>query len=84
VFMDPSSFPRMADFQGPNGIVNSRQGLVRITLPITERVHWAMAAEQPFSNITTFGQGTNVQDVPDFTSHLRYDADRVHFQPSPG
>ncbi len=36
VFMDASVFPRTADFQGPNGIVNSRQGLGRITLPVSE------------------------------------------------
>lgn len=82
VFMDTSSFPRTADFQGPNGIVNSRQGLARVTLPITERIRWASAVEQPFSDITTGGQGTNVQDVPDFTSHLRYDNDRLHLQAS--
>jgi len=80
VFMDPSTFPRTADFQGPNGIVNSRQGLVRMTLPIGERFYWAMAAEQPFSDITTLGEGVNVQDVPDFTTHLRYEADLIHVQ----
>jgi hypothetical protein len=80
VFMDSSSFPRTADFQGPNGIVNSRQGLARITLPLTERIYWAAAAEHPFTDITTGGLGDNVQDVPDFTSHLRYEADRFHAQ----
>lgn len=80
VFMDPSSFPRTADFQGPNGIVNARQGLVRMTLPIGERFYWASAAEQPFSDISTFGLGDNVQEVPDFTTHLRYEADLFHLQ----
>lgn len=82
VFMDTSSFPRTADFQGPNGIVNSRQGLLRVTLPITDRIRWASAVEQPFSDITVGNQGVNVQDVPDFTSHVRYDNDLFHFQAS--
>jgi hypothetical protein len=82
VFMDPGAFPRTADFQGPNGIVNSRQGLVRMTLPLTERISLATAAEQPFTDITTLGLGDNVQDVPDFTSHLRYEADLFHTQVS--
>ncbi|SFJ26660.1 DcaP family trimeric outer membrane transporter [Planctomicrobium piriforme] len=82
VFMDPSVFPRTADFQGPNGMVNSRQGLFRVTLPIGDRMRFAAAMEQPFSDITTLNEGVNVQDVPDFTSHLRYQADRYHFQAS--
>lgn len=80
VFMDASVFPRTADFQGPNGIVNSRQGLGRITLPVSENVFVAAALEQPFSDITTNGLGTNVQDIPDFTTHLRYQRDLWHLQ----
>src|SRR5262249_32564990 len=34
----------------------------------------------PFSDITTNGQGTNVQDVPDFATHLRYEGDLGHVQ----
>ena len=80
VFMDPRVFPRTADFQGPNGIVNSRQGLGRVTVPLAEKLFLAAAAEQPFSDITTSGLGANVQDVPDFTSHLRYEDDLGHAQ----
>jgi hypothetical protein len=36
--------------------------------------------EQPFSDITTSGLGTNVQDVPDFATHLRYESDFGHVQ----
>ncbi|MCY2974358.1 MAG: DcaP family trimeric outer membrane transporter [Planctomycetota bacterium] len=80
VFMDPSSFPRTADFQGPNGVVNSRQGLCRMTLPLTERVFFASAVEQPFSDITTNATGINIQDSPDFTNHLRFESDLLRFQ----
>jgi hypothetical protein len=83
VFMDPSSFPRTADFNGPSGLVNMRQGLVRATLPLGEKLFWAMSAEQPFSAITTLGNGdTGFQDVPDFATHLRYESDLGHLQVS--
>lgn len=80
VFMDPSVFPRTADFQGPNGIVNSRQGLGRVTLPIGDNAFIAAALEQPFSDITTDNLGVNVQDIPDFTAHIRYQRDLWHLQ----
>ncbi|MDX1964251.1 MAG: hypothetical protein SFX18_13945 [Pirellulales bacterium] len=80
VFMDPGVFPRTADFQGPNGIVNSRQGLARLTIPLAEQLRWAAAIEQPFSDITTLNTGTNEQDIPDLTSHLRYQTDLYHMQ----
>ena len=38
--------------------------------------------ERPFSDITTSGLGTNVQDVPDFATHLRYETDLGHLQAS--
>jgi hypothetical protein len=82
VFMDPSSFPFTADFAGPRGLVNVRQSLARITLPIGENIFWAAAVEQPFSDITTSGLGNNVQDVPDFTSHFRVERDLWHTQVS--
>jgi hypothetical protein len=53
---------------------------MRVTLPVTERIFWAAAAEHPFSDVTVDAETLNVQDVPDFTSHLRYDADLFHFQ----
>jgi hypothetical protein len=80
VFMDPSSFPRTADFQGPCGVVNSRQGLGRMTVPLTERIFFASAVEQPFSDITTNGTGINIQDLPDFTNHVRFESDLLRFQ----
>jgi len=82
VFMDPQPFPHTADFAGPRGLVNSRQGLARVTVPLSDNLYWASAIEQPFSDITTFGRGDNVLDVPDFTTHLRYEADLGHVQAS--
>ena len=85
VFMDASSWPSLVDFQGPNSWVNQRQPSLRITLPLIDRFYWATSIERPFSDITALGPGgaslgTNVQDVPDFATHLRYEGNRGHLQ----
>jgi hypothetical protein len=49
-------------------------------VPLTHRFYWAASVERCFSDITTNGLGTNVQDIPDFASHLRYEGDRGHVQ----
>ena len=82
VFMDGSNWPSLVDFQGPNGWINQRQPSARMTLPVSDRLYWAASMERPFSDITTSGLGTNVQDVPDFATHLRYETDLGHLQAS--
>jgi hypothetical protein len=51
-----------------------------VTIPLCDQLFWAGGIEQPFSDITTNGLGTNVQDMPDFASHLRYETDLGHVQ----
>lgn len=85
VFMDPTSWPSLVDFQGPNSWVNQRQPSLRITLPVRDRIYWATSIERPFSDITAVDSsgaalGTNVQDVPDFATHLRFEGNRGHLQ----
>jgi hypothetical protein len=80
VFMDASTWPSLVDFQGPNGWANQRRPGARMTLPLSDKWFWAVGIEQPFSDITTNGLGTNVQDVPDFATHVRYEGDFGHFQ----
>jgi hypothetical protein len=80
VFMDASTWPSLVDFQGPAGWANQRRPGARVTLPILERVFWAGGVEQPFSDISTFGLGDNVQRVPDFATHMRYESDVGHIQ----
>ena len=80
VFMDGNAFPNTVDFAGPRGIVNQRRPGFRTTLPLADNLFWATGIEQPFSDITTNGLGTGVQDVPDFTTHLRYESDLGHVQ----
>jgi hypothetical protein len=80
VFMDGNAFPMTVDFAGPRGLVNQRRPGARVTIPLADNLFWAIGVEQPFSDITTNGLGTNVQDVPDFATHLRYEADYGHVQ----
>lgn len=80
VFMDGSNWPSLVDFQGPNSWVNQRQPAARVIIPVRDGVYWASSIERPFSDITTNGLGTNVQDVPDFATHLRYETNVGHVQ----
>jgi hypothetical protein len=80
VFMDSNAWPSTVDFAGPRGVVNQRRPGVRVTLPLTDNLFWAGGIEQPFSDITTDGEGIHVQDVPDFATHLRYESDFGHLQ----
>jgi hypothetical protein len=80
VFMDSNAFPNTVDFAGPRGLANLRRPTVRVTVPLADKLFWAGAIEQPFSDITTNGQGVNVQDIPDFATHLRYESDLGHVQ----
>jgi hypothetical protein len=80
VFMDSNAFPSTVDFAGPRGLVNQRRPGARVTIPLADKLFWAIGIEQPFSDVTTNGLGTNVQDVPDFATHLRYEGDFGHVQ----
>jgi hypothetical protein len=80
VFMDSNAFPSTVDFAGPRGLANLRRPTFRVTIPLSDTLFWATGVEQPFSDITTNGLGSNVQDVPDFATHLRYETDYGHVQ----
>jgi hypothetical protein len=80
VFMDGNAFPSTVDFAGPRGLINQRRPGARVTIPLCDGWYWAFGVEQPFSDITTNGQGVPVQDVPDFATHIRYESDYGHVQ----
>jgi hypothetical protein len=80
VFMDPNAWPMTVTFSGPLGLANLRRPSIRVTVPLCDKLFWAAGVEQPFSDITTDGLGRNVQDVPDFATHLRYESDFGHVQ----
>jgi hypothetical protein len=80
VFMDGNAFPITVDFAGPRGLANLRRPGIRATMPLCDNFFWAVGIEQPFSDITTNGEGRPVQEVPDFATHLRYETDYGHVQ----
>ncbi len=82
VFMDGSAFPSTVDFAGPRGLLNQRRPGARMTIPLTDNLFWAVGIEQPFSDITTNGEGVPLQKLPDLASHLRYETDVGHLQVS--
>jgi hypothetical protein len=80
VFQDSWAWPSTVDFAGPRGIISLRVPEARVTIPLADKVYWATGIEQPFSDVTTNGLGKNIQSVPDFATHLRYEADYGHVQ----
>jgi hypothetical protein len=80
VFQDSQAWPSTVDFAGPRGMISLRVPEARMTIPLADKLYWATGIEQPFSDITTNGLGQNVQDVPDFATHLRYESDFGHAQ----
>lgn len=51
-----------------------------MTIPLAGKLFIAGGVEQPFSDITTNDPGDNVQNVPDFASHIRYEGGVGHLQ----
>jgi hypothetical protein len=80
VFQDSQAWPSTVDFGGPRGIISLRVPEARMTIPLADQLYWATGVEQPFSDITTNGLGDNVQNMPDFATHLRYESDFGHVQ----
>jgi hypothetical protein len=80
VFQDSQAWPSTVDFAGPRGIISLRVPEARVTIPLSSHVYWATGIEQPFSDITTNGLGTNEENLPDFATHLRYESDYGHVQ----
>ncbi len=86
VFMDYGAYPNVIENEGPAAIILVRQSLVRGTLPIGDYWNVAVAAEQPFSDITlpedAMGDpiGERLQELPDFTGHVNFDNGYGHLQ----
>jgi hypothetical protein len=61
VFMDYDVFPNVIDYEGPGGIMLVRQSVARYTLPVTDCFKIAVAAEQPWTDMTlTDAAGTDL------------------------
>src|SRR5262249_32997203 len=58
--MDYEVFPNVLDYQGPNGMILMRQGVARVTVPVTDLLLVAFAVQQPYSDISCFEDGESV------------------------
>jgi len=86
-FMDVDAFPDVIDYEGPNGLVNTRQSQVRYSQPfLNTNLQLAVSVEQPNAQIRltdpAYGSGAStVNRRPDFAAHVRYEAKRLgHLQ----
>ncbi len=81
-FMDISARPRSLDYEGPDAEIFVRQAMIRWTRPLTDKLKFAVAAEQPGGQfaIPDTLVGTSRSEVPDVPAYLRYEADRGHVQ----
>ena len=86
-FMDVDAFPDVIDYEGPNGLVNTRQPQIRYSQPFLDtRLQLAVSLEQPNAQIRltdpVYGSdASTVNRRPDFAAHVRYEAKRLgHLQ----
>lgn len=88
-FMDIDAWPDVADYQGPNGIVNKRQPQIRYTHPVLDedgRKFLVFASiEQPSLDIDTdnsefYEESSTVTHIPDGVFGMRYEAEAGHIQ----
>ena len=81
-FMDISVFPNILDYWGPNGMIFIRQPQGRYTHSFEEGPDWAIALEDPDSDVTAPPgvDGEGAETLPDFTTHLRWEDDFGHLQ----
>ena len=81
-FQDISARPLTIDFEGPDAEVFVRQALVRWTQPLSKRLQWALAVEDPSPNVAVPAgeSGAAQSDLPDFVTNLRFTGGRGHAQ----
>lgn len=88
VFMDYSAYPNVIDSEGPSSLILIRQALIQMTVPLGNSWNVAVAAEQPYTDVTLpidmsgNPDGNRLQEIPDFTTHLRHDNIYGHVQTS--
>jgi hypothetical protein len=81
-FMDISARPRSLDYEGPDSEIFVRQAMIRWTRPLSQRVKFAIAIEQPGSQfaIPDTLTGVSSSELVDLPASLRFEGDRGHVQ----
>ncbi len=81
-FMDITARPQTLDFEGPDGEVFLRQALLRWSQPLSEKVKWAIALENPAPEIhlASGASGAARSNLPDVPAFVRFESTRGHAQ----
>ena len=79
-FMDPTVFPIVIDYRGPNAMVYLRPAMVRWNPELTDCLSMAVAIESPASDVTLLDDYQPSQPAPDLASNVRWEDHWGHVQ----
>ncbi len=81
-FQDISARPFTLDYEGPDSEFFVRQALIRYTAKLANGLEWAVAAEDPDSQVTATGglAGQGRSEFPDLVARVRADRPWGHLQ----
>ena len=81
-FQDISARPHTLDYEGPDSEIFVRQPMIRYTWKVSEALQWAIAAEDPGSQITNSSDlsGSGRNNFPDIPAHVRFSSKNAHIQ----
>ena len=81
-FQDISARPFTLDYEGPDAAVFVRQPQIRYTGTPSDQFEWAVAIEDPSSQISATGgvSGSGRSQLPDIPAYLRFKPDWGHMQ----
>jgi hypothetical protein len=81
-FMDDAAMPETLDFESPIAFPMVRQGQVRWTQPMEDGSYWAVALEDPDSDVIAPDgvEGESDEPLPDLTARLHLENARGHVQ----
>ncbi|MEE4186783.1 MAG: DcaP family trimeric outer membrane transporter [Gammaproteobacteria bacterium] len=79
-FQDISARPLTLDYEGPDAEIFTRQAQLRYTHTVSDAVEWAIALEDPDSQVSSSQAGTGRSELPDLAANLRFTGSRGHVQ----
>lgn len=81
-FQDISARPHTLDYEGPDSEVFVRQAMIRYTGKASDSLQWAIAVEDPGSQITNSSDlsGSGRNNFPDIPAHVRFSSKNAHIQ----
>ena len=81
-FQDISARPFTLDYEGPDSEIFVRQAMIRYTATLADGIEWAVAAEDPDSQVTALGgvTGQGRSELPDIVGRVRLNRQWGHVQ----